>query len=265
MQFRKKFFPRTFIIFIFIPLIRAVDECLDRPNSDSRQCTSHRLNSYNDKTEQERKLWTKTYVSTVLRCSNYCMNDQRCVSYFFNKSTKTCTGHSIMFGNSTAASVETGNAMYYFSGVEGYIGDLCTTDDDCTVVSSECRADCLNNTNANTSECSEKRCMCASGYSFSPTEHKCLANCTSYGEGFMRTYLHYISNGAGLDYANITLEQCQQHCVQRSSPICRSLVYGTKRLLDCYLLTTTRLDYPDIQWHYDSYTYEFSYYQRDCI
>lgn len=60
--------------------------------------------------------------------------------------------------------------------VKGYIGDLCDTDADCTVVSSECRADCLNNTSANTFECSEKRCMCTSGYSFAPTEHTCLAS-----------------------------------------------------------------------------------------
>ncbi|VDI49578.1 Hypothetical predicted protein [Mytilus galloprovincialis] len=121
MQFRKRFFPKTFIIFISIPLIYTDDECLNRPDSDFRQCTSHRLNPYNDKTEQERKLWTKTYVSNVLRCSSYCMNDQRCVTYFFNKSTKTCTGHSIMFGNATAASVETGNVLYYFSGGEKWL------------------------------------------------------------------------------------------------------------------------------------------------
>ncbi|XP_076111621.1 uncharacterized protein LOC143079880 [Mytilus galloprovincialis] len=266
MQFRKSFFPRTFIIFIFIPLINTDDECLNRPDSDFRQCTSHRLNPYNDKTEQERKLWTKTYVSNVLRCSSYCMDDPRCVSYFFNKSTKTCTGHSIMFGNATAASVETGNVFYYFSGVKGYIGDLCDTDADCTVVSSECRADCLNNTSANTFECSEKRCMCTSGYSFAPTEHTCLANCTTYGDFFMRTYLYYISSDTPepADYSNISLEQCQQHCVQRISPVCRSLLYGSKTL-NCFLMGNTKLDYADDKWHYDSYTYEYSYYQRDCI
>ncbi|CAG2188217.1 unnamed protein product [Mytilus edulis] len=157
-----------------------------------------------------------------------------------------------------------GTSWYQFSVklMEGYIGDLCTTNDDCTVVSSECRADCINNTG--TFECSEKRCMCVSGYSFSPTEHKCLANCTIYGDFFMRTYLHFISNGVNADYSNITLEQCQQHCVQRSSSVCRSLVYG-QNSFECYLMGTTKLDYADDQWKYDQWYYEYSYYQRDCI
>lgn len=79
----------------------------------------------------------------------------------------------------------------------------------------------------------------------------------------MRTYLHFINNAAGADYSNITLEQCQQHCVQRSS-VCRSLVYG-QNSIDCYLMGTTKLDYADDKWKYDQWFYEFSYYQRDCI
>lgn len=60
--------------------------------------------------------------------------------------------------------------------VEGYIGDLCQTDNDCIITSSECRADCVNDTKSGTSQCSEKRCWCTSGYSFSPTQHTCLAS-----------------------------------------------------------------------------------------
>lgn len=80
----------------------------------------------------------------------------------------------------------------------------------------------------------------------------------------MRTYLHFIHNDANADYSNITLEQCQHHCVQWSSPVCRSLVYGSKST-ECYLMGSTKLDYADNKWIYDQWFYEYSYYQRDCI
>lgn len=249
------------VIFIFFPNFYCIDNCLDRPESNFRNCTSHHLSTYDDKKEMTRKLWTRTSISSVVRCSTLCMDDKNCVSYFFNKDAKTCTGHSIMFGNATAASGETGSKLYYLSGVKGYIGDLCEADNDCTTTSSECRADCLNTTT--TSECSAKRCWCISGYSFSPSRHTCLPNCTVYGNDFMRTYLHFINFGNPADFVGVSTDECQQHCLQADS-MCRSLMHGTNNL-DCYLSNVTRLDVSDTLWLYDSFYYEYSYYQRDCL
>ena len=104
---------RLFLGFMLIPLLYCAYDCLDRPDSDFRSCISHKLETYEDKVEKERILWTKTQVSTITRCFALCLDDQQCVSYFYNKNSKTCTGHSIMFGNATAALSETGSTFYY--------------------------------------------------------------------------------------------------------------------------------------------------------
>lgn len=109
-------FTELLILTYCIPIFICTENCLDKPDIGVRTCTSQRLNSYDDKTETERKLWTKDSVTTAMRCSSLCMDDKSCVSYFYNKDSKKCTGHSIMFGNATAAPVEIGNSFYYING-----------------------------------------------------------------------------------------------------------------------------------------------------
>lgn len=102
------------ILFLIIAQLDNADLCLDRPETGMRGCLSNKVDSYNDKSETERILWTKTQVLSNMKCSILCIEDIRCVSFFYNNSTKTCTGHSIVFGDSNAASTETGNVLYNF-------------------------------------------------------------------------------------------------------------------------------------------------------
>lgn len=102
------------VFILFFSYLHNAEECLNRPDTGIRSCTSTKMNSYSDKSESERILWSKTQVLSGMKCSLLCIEDISCVSYFYNNSTQTCTGHSIMFGNSSAASNQDGNVFYHF-------------------------------------------------------------------------------------------------------------------------------------------------------
>jgi hypothetical protein len=80
----------------------------------------------------------------------------------------------------------------------------------------------------------------------------------------MRTFLHLLDYGTPADYNETTLDDCKHHCLQATDTVCRSLQYGAVSF-NCFLSNQTRLDAPDNIWLYDSFYFQYSYYQRDCL
>ncbi|OWF50831.1 hypothetical protein KP79_PYT13794 [Mizuhopecten yessoensis] len=106
-----------------------------------------------------RELWTKANVRTPFRCAEQCKNDDACVSFFYNRDSLSCVGHSITLGITYGSMSADGNKYYVGEVGEDYIGDVCTTSSDCYVTASECR---------------KGACWCAAGYSFWPSSRSCV-------------------------------------------------------------------------------------------
>ncbi|XP_069114717.1 uncharacterized protein [Argopecten irradians] len=200
---------------------------------------------------QNMSLSTRTVFTshnlTSLRCAEQCINDRTCVSFFYNKKSGLCAGHSITLGITNGSTPAVGNRYYVVEDGEGYIGDVCTTTSDCYVTDSECR---------------NGACWCAPGYSFWPSSRSCVANCTSYGAEFTGVINHFLSQNNEDHIANVTFQSCLQACLSVTLYNCVTFEYGWQSA-DCYLQSVTKMEKPD-QWYEDVLNRGFVHYQRDC-
>ncbi|XP_021364495.1 uncharacterized protein LOC110457507 [Mizuhopecten yessoensis] len=231
------------VIMMFIGLwnsVTAVGEC--------SMLTSSLRNNLQNMAIPTRQLWTKANVRTPFRCAEQCKNDDACVSFFYNRDSLSCVGHSITLGITDGSMSAVGNKYYVGEVGEGYIGDVCTTSSDCYVTDSECR---------------KGACWCAAGYSFWPSSRSCVQYCTTYGNDFTEVLGNGIYENDEETILNVTFESCTQSCVSATRYTCVTFDYGWKNS-KCFPQSVTKFDKPT-DWYEDKLDTGYAHYQRDCL
>ncbi|XP_069114398.1 uncharacterized protein [Argopecten irradians] len=229
----------TWMVISFWDCVTAVD--------DIRMFKSSRRQNLQNMSLSTRTVFT-SHNLTSLRCAEQCINDRTCVSFFYNKKSGLCAGHSITLGITNGSTPAVGNRYYVVEDGEGYIGDACTTTSDCYVTDSECR---------------NGACWCAPGYSFWPSSRSCVANCTEYGYDFTAVMNHYIILNNEEKIENFTFQSCLQSCLSATLYTCVTFEYVWS-LGECCLQSITMLDKPDVWTENVIYSSEVVHYQRDC-
>lgn len=82
----------------------------------TNSCKSFQRIEFQNVSESRRLLWTVTGIRGVFQCAEKCLQDSRCMTYFYNRDDLGCSGHSITFGNITLTSPKPGNRYYLMEG-----------------------------------------------------------------------------------------------------------------------------------------------------
>ncbi|XP_060083230.1 uncharacterized protein LOC132562504 [Ylistrum balloti] len=217
-------------------------------DGDLRMFKSAQRVNLQNMTHPTRKLWTHDNVITPFRCAEQCKNDESCVSFFYNRDSLICEGHSITLGITNGSTPAVGNRYYVDDNGQGYIGDVCTTNSECYVSNSECR---------------NGACWCAAGYSFWPRSRSCVVNCTTYGTDFTEVLDYFLIQNNEESFLNVSYESCIQSCISVTLYACVTFEYGWQSN-ECFLQSVTKFDKPD-KWYHDTLSRGFGHYQRDCL
>ena len=105
MDVHKHIFFEIAVILILI----SIQVCL----SEFRGCMCSRMLDMDESYVPRRQLWSYNLTQNGTKeCSLYCMEDEACVSFYFNTETYVCSGHSIVLANMTHAEDETGSIYF---------------------------------------------------------------------------------------------------------------------------------------------------------
>ncbi|KAL3832306.1 hypothetical protein ACJMK2_023960 [Sinanodonta woodiana] len=207
--------------------------------------TYHERKEVSNREYSVRKLFQLNGIRGVALCAGQCTRNVLCASFFYNKESQTCTGHSTVFIGPRYRFAQADRNKYYVIHT-GNLGDACHSDADC---------------NFQFSYCHYSRCLCQEGNSYSFKDRSCVQSCKLYGRYFQEVPYYFIDQHNMETLTGISFEDCQMLCLNRTSYTCKSFEYGDTSK-ECFLQNITRQD-AIADWNTDQEGL-FSYYQRHC-
>ncbi|XP_046336937.1 uncharacterized protein LOC124118736 isoform X1 [Haliotis rufescens] len=197
-------------------------------------------------------LWS-VHVMLRVECSSRCYFDPHCHSFQVLKANSTCIGFATGFADTghmySPLTPAPGYQLFLLPRASHYIGSACTSDSDCHVA---------------TSVCNDGVCTCLLGYIFSPRQHACITDCSTWGNDLTR-FFGYSVTGNDQDIIRdiYTEADCRVQCRNKDADanyICVSVEYSFSKE-SCYLAVLTFLQVPPAD-RVD--TNDSVQYQRSC-